>query len=125
MRWPESRPPKGSGPAPYLLVSLAVSYDEWNNPNNKEDYQYMLTWSPYYDNVGPRLILRGNMQSGHGGPARCYQQAEERAEYLAVGLWSWASGSHSLSATRHLTQTPAGRLQDNRVVVLIPVTIVQ
>jgi oligopeptidase B len=34
------------------------------------------------------LILRINMQGGHGGPAGRYQQAEERAEYLAFGLWS-------------------------------------
>jgi len=26
-------------------------YTEWGNPNQKKDYEYMLTWSPY-DNVG-------------------------------------------------------------------------
>jgi oligopeptidase B len=99
-------------------------YDEWGNPNEKKDYEYMLTWSPY-DNVGHHaypamyvytglwdsqvqyyeptkwvaklramktdanpLLLRVNMQGGHGGPAGRFQQAGTRAEYLAFALWN-------------------------------------
>lgn len=98
-------------------------YTEWGNPNQKKDYEYMLTWSPY-DNVGHRkypamfvytglwdsqvqyyeptkwvaklraektdnnpLVLRVNMQGGHGGSAGRFQQVEARAEYLAFALW--------------------------------------
>jgi len=30
-----------------------LEYDEWGNPNEREAYEYMLSYSPY-DNVGPR-----------------------------------------------------------------------
>jgi oligopeptidase B len=33
------------------------------------------------------LVLRINMEGGHGGPAGRFQQAEARSEYLAFGLW--------------------------------------
>jgi oligopeptidase B len=33
------------------------------------------------------LVLRVNMQGGHGGPAGRFQQAEARAEYLTFALW--------------------------------------
>lgn len=102
---------------------VAREYDEWGNPNNKIDYEYMLTWSPY-DNVAPHpypamyvytglwdsqvqyyeptkwvaklratktdqnlLVLRTNMQGGHGGSAGRFQQIDARAEYLAFALW--------------------------------------
>jgi oligopeptidase B len=33
------------------------------------------------------LVLRVNMEGGHGGPGGRFQQAEARAEYLAFALW--------------------------------------
>ena len=33
------------------------------------------------------LVLRVNVEGGHGGPGGRYQQAEARAEYLAFALW--------------------------------------
>ena len=33
------------------------------------------------------LVLRVNMEGGHGGPAGRFQQAKSRAEYLAFALW--------------------------------------
>ena len=32
------------------LPLTTLEYDEWGNPNSKEQYEYMVTWSPY-DNV--------------------------------------------------------------------------
>ncbi len=34
------------------LPLTTLEYDEWGNPKNKADYEYMLSWSPY-DNVKP------------------------------------------------------------------------
>ncbi len=90
-------------------------YDEWGNPNNKEYYEYMLSYSPY-DNVEAkdyphllvttglhdsqvqywepakwvaklrdmktdqrRLLLKTNMDAGHGGASGRYKAYEERA----------------------------------------------
>lgn len=88
-------------------------YDEWGDPNRKEDYEYMLSYSPY-DNVaeqayphllvttglhdsqvqywepakwvaklrraktdGNRLLLRTNMDAGHGGASGRFQRYKE------------------------------------------------
>lgn len=90
-------------------------YDEWGNPNDREFYEYMLSYSPY-DNVaameyphilvttglhdsqvqywepakwvarlramktdGHRLLLRTNMEAGHGGASGRYRQYEDTA----------------------------------------------
>ena len=90
-------------------------YDEWGDPNRKEDYEYMLSYSPY-DNVteqtyphllvttglhdsqvqywepakwvaklrrvktgGNRLLLRTNMDAGHGGASGRFQRYKELA----------------------------------------------
>jgi oligopeptidase B len=36
---------------------------------------------------GNPLVLRVNMEGGHGGPGGRFQQAQARAEYLAFALW--------------------------------------
>ena len=46
-------------------IPLTVNeYDEWGNPGKQEDYDYMMTYSPY-DNVKaqnyPALLIRGSM----------------------------------------------------------------
>ena len=90
-------------------------YDEWGDPTRKEDYEYMLSYSPY-DNVteqayphllvttglhdsqvqywepakwvaklrrvktgGNRLLLRTNMDAGHGGASGRFQRYKELA----------------------------------------------
>ena len=90
-------------------------YDEWGDPNRKEDYEYMLSYSPY-DNVteqayphllvttglhdsqvqywepakwvaelrrvktgGNKLLLRTNMDAGHGGASGRFQRYKELA----------------------------------------------
>jgi oligopeptidase B len=98
-------------------------YTEWGNPNVKEEYEYMLTWSPY-DNVARHaypamyvysglwdsqvqyyeptkwvaklradrtdknpLVLRMNMQGGHGGASGRFQKVDSQAEYVTFALW--------------------------------------
>ena len=90
-------------------------YDEWGNPNHKEYYEYMLSYSPY-DNVeardyphmlvttglhdsqvqywepakwvaklratktdGNRLLLKTNMEAGHGGASGRFKRYREIA----------------------------------------------
>ena len=90
-------------------------YDEWGNPNDKEFYDYMLSYSPY-DNVGARdyphmlvttglhdsqvqywepakwvaklratktdrnrLLLKTNMEAGHGGASGRFKRYREIA----------------------------------------------
>ena len=90
-------------------------YDEWGDPNRKEDYEYMLSYSPY-DNVteqayphllvttglhdsqvqywepakwvaklrrmktgGNRLLLKTNMDAGHGGASGRFRRYKELA----------------------------------------------
>lgn len=90
-------------------------YDEWGNPNRKEDYEHMLSYSPY-DNVTEqayphllvttglhdsqvqywepakwvaklrgvktdenRLLLKTNMDAGHGGASGRFQRYKELA----------------------------------------------
>ncbi len=97
-------------------------YDEWGNPNDKEYYDYMLSYSPYeqattqdYPNLlvttsledsqvqywGPArwvarlralktndnlIILKTEMEAGHGGVSGRYQQYHEIAFYYAFLL---------------------------------------
>ena len=35
-------------------------YDEWGNPNNKESYDYMLSYSPY-DQVERKITLQSSL----------------------------------------------------------------
>ena len=97
-------------------------YDEWGDPNKKEYYDYILSYSPY-DNVQPqdyphllattglhdsqvqcwepakwvaklratktddnRLLLKTNMEAGHGGASGRYQRYKETAFYYAFLL---------------------------------------
>ena len=97
-------------------------YDEWGNPNEREYYEYMLSYSPY-DNVAPQpypamlvttglwdsqvqyfepakwvarlrrlktddhlLLLRVNMEAGHGGKSGRFHRYREVAEEYAFLL---------------------------------------
>jgi oligopeptidase B len=97
-------------------------YDEWGNPNEREYYEYMLSYSPY-DNVAAQaypamlvttglwdsqvqyfepakwvarlrrlktdanpLLLRVNMEAGHGGKSGRFQRYRELAEEYAFLL---------------------------------------
>lgn len=97
-------------------IPLTTSeYDEWGNPNDKEYYDYMLSYSPYdqveaqdYPNMlvttglhdsqvqyfepakwvaklrtmktdNNRLLLKTNMEAGHGGASGRYQAYKEIA----------------------------------------------
>lgn len=97
-------------------------YDEWGNPQLKEDYDYMLRVSPY-DNVRKQaypamyvgsglwdsqvqyyeptkwvaklranktdthpLVLRMNMEAGHGGASGRFRQSDSQAEYLSFAI---------------------------------------
>ena len=97
-------------------------YDEWGNPNEREFYEYMLSYSPY-DNIAPveypplfalaglhdsqvqywepakwvaklrdvrtgdaPLILRMNMDAGHGGASGRFARLEEIALEYAFML---------------------------------------
>jgi oligopeptidase B len=97
-------------------------YDEWGDPGQREDYEYLLTYSPY-DNVvrqdypamlvttglwdsqvqyyepakwvarlrrlktdGNPLLLRVNMEAGHGGQSGRFQRFRELAEEYAFLL---------------------------------------
>ncbi len=94
-------------------------YREWGNPNEKDAYEYMLSYSPY-DNVSAqdypnllvttglhdsqvqyfepakwvarlrerrtddnRLLMRVNLEAGHGGASGRYRQYEETAQEFA------------------------------------------
>jgi len=97
-------------------------YDEWGDPNERESYEYMLSYSPY-DNVARQaypamlvttglwdsqvqyfepakwvarlrqmktdsnpLLLRVNMEAGHGGKSGRFQRYRELAEEYAFLL---------------------------------------
>lgn len=97
-------------------------YDEWGNPNNKEYYDYMLSYSPY-DQIQEKdypamlvtsglhdsqvqyweptkyvaklremktdhniVLLKTNMDAGHGGSSGRYEQLKEIAEEYAFIL---------------------------------------
>lgn len=97
-------------------------YDEWGDPNRQEDYEYMLSYSPY-DNVteqayphllvttglhdsqvqywepakwvaklrrvktgGNRLLLKTNMDAGHGGASGRFRRYKELAFIYAFLL---------------------------------------
>jgi len=97
-------------------IPLTTSeYDEWGNPNNKEYYEYMLSYSPYdqvsaqdYPNIlvttglhdsqvqyfepakwvaklrafktdDNRLLLKTNMDAGHGGASGRFKRYHETA----------------------------------------------
>lgn len=98
-------------------------YDEWGNPNNKDYYDYILSYSPYDQLEGKAyptmlvtsglhdsqvqyweptkyvaklrelktdqnpILLRTNMDAGHGGSSGRFEQLREVAEEYAFILW--------------------------------------
>ena len=98
-------------------------YDEWGNPNYKDDYEYMLSYSPYdqvkaqdYPNLlvttglhdsqvqywepakwvaklrelktdDHLLLLRTNMETGHGGASGRFEALKEDAQEYAFLLY--------------------------------------
>ena len=104
-------------------IPLTTSeYDEWGNPNEKQYYDYMLSYSPY-DNVQPKsypnilvmtglhdsqvqywepakwvaklramktdsnmLLLKTNMEAGHGGASGRFRKLHETAFQYAFIL---------------------------------------
>jgi oligopeptidase B len=97
-------------------------YDEWGNPQHKEDYEYLLRVSPY-DNVREQaypamyvgsglwdsqvqyyeptkwvaklranktdthpLLLRMNMEAGHGGASGRFRQLDSQSEHLSFAI---------------------------------------
>ncbi len=111
-------------------IPLTTSeYDEWGNPNDREYYDYMLSYSPY-DNVRKKaypsllvttsledsqvqywepakwvaklrskktnddlLLLRTNLEAGHGGVSGRYEQYRETARDYAFLLQLANDGS--------------------------------
>ncbi|WP_412985288.1 S9 family peptidase [Pontimicrobium sp. IMCC45349] len=97
-------------------------YDEWGNPNDKEYYDYMKSYSPYdnvkkdtfpnmfitaglhdsqvqywepakwiaklrdYNENGSTLLLKTNMEAGHGGASGRFEAIKEDAEEFAFLL---------------------------------------
>jgi oligopeptidase B len=65
------------------LPLVTLEYDEWGNPNNKEYYDYMLTWSPL-DNVKkakyPAILATGGLndtQVPYFSPAKWVAKVRE------------------------------------------------
>ena len=65
------------------LPLTTLEYDEWGNPNNKEQYDYMLSWSPY-DNVKkakyPAILATGGLndtQVPYFSPAKWVAKVRE------------------------------------------------
>jgi oligopeptidase B len=103
-------------------IPLTTSeYDEWGNPNEKESYEYMLSYSPYDQVIAAdyphllvttglhdsqvqywepakwvaklratktgssRLLLKTNMEAGHGGASGRFKRYKETAlEYAFI-----------------------------------------
>ena len=107
------------------LPLTVIEWEEWGNPQQKTDYDYMKSYSPY-DNVtaqnyphllitaglnDPRvaywepakwtaklrdlktdnnlLLLKTNMDAGHGGASGRYEQLKETAFEYAFLLTCW------------------------------------
>jgi oligopeptidase B len=61
-------------------------YGEWGNPNVKDEYEYMMSYSPY-DNIEKKeLLLRTDMGAGHSGKTGRYQPLRETALIYAFFL---------------------------------------
>jgi oligopeptidase B len=65
------------------LPLTTLEYDEWGNPNNKEYYDYMLSWSPY-DNIKkvnyPAILATGGLndtQVPYYNPAKWVQRVRD------------------------------------------------
>ncbi|MEX0274238.1 MAG: S9 family peptidase [Flavobacteriaceae bacterium] len=58
-------------------IPLTTSeYDEWGNPNKKDSYEYMLSYSPY-DNVGPQKYPNMLVTSGlHDSQVQYFEPAK-------------------------------------------------
>lgn len=111
------------------LPLTVQEYEEWGDPNKKENYDYLLSYSPY-DNIAPveypnmlitaglndsqvgfhepakytaklrnlksgsnLLLLKTNMQSGHGGATGRFDQIREISFELAFILTTFAINS--------------------------------
>src|SRR5690554_2320925 len=59
-------------------------YDEWGNPNEKQYYDYMLSYSPY-DNVKPQAYPNMYVSTGlHDSQVQCWEPAKWVAKLRAV-----------------------------------------
>jgi oligopeptidase B len=68
-------------PAIYVYTGLWDSQVQYYEPS-----KWVAKLRADKTDVNP-LVLRVNMQGGHGGPAGRFQQVQARAEYLAFALW--------------------------------------
>ncbi|HXG01622.1 MAG TPA: prolyl oligopeptidase family serine peptidase, partial [Bacteroidota bacterium] len=61
-----------------------AEYDEWGNPNNKEYYEYMLSYSPY-DNVEPKAYPNLLVMTGlHDSQVQYWEPAKWVAKLRAM-----------------------------------------
>lgn len=75
-----------------------IEYEEWGNPNQREDYQYMMTYSPY-DNVRPQAYPHMLITAGLNDP---------RVQYWEPAKWCARLRAVSIGDNRLLLRTNMG-----------------
>ncbi len=80
------------------LPLTTLEYDEWGDPNKKDEYDYMLSWSPY-DNIKPfvypAILTTGGLndtQVPYFSPAKWVQKIRENNKGTAPVLFKCNMG---------------------------------